>query len=176
SLALGGLGVASAESRRYHRARRWLSEVVQWCLTHDLDAGRDYYRACLARCDLEQGHWSRAQAVAGPLAGATYPLTRVVALTVLGQVAARRGAADAGDLLAEAWQLAAGSGNLSRRWRVAAARAEHSWLTGRPERIPEQVVEVYQEAVRAGHPWAAGELAYWRWRAGARDAPPDGVA
>ena len=35
---------------------------------------------------------------------------------------------------------------------------------------------VYAVALEKRHDWLAGELAYWRWRAGARDAPPDWIA
>lgn len=176
SLTMGSLAVGSLESRCYQAADRWLSEVTDWCQSRDLDAGRDFYRAFLARSHLEQGRWRQARQLAEPLTAADYPLTRVAALVVMGQLRARSGDSRAMEPLAEAGRLAAGSGNLSRRWRVAAGRAEQSWLAGHPERIPAQVDEVYQDALRAGHPWAIGELAYWRWRAGALAEPPASAA
>jgi DNA-binding CsgD family transcriptional regulator len=107
------------------------------------------------------------------------PPSRIVALTVLGRLRARRGDPDADSALAEAWELAVDTGELQRLWPVAAARAEHAWLTGRPDAVPGLVAEPFQLARRIGHPWAVGELAFWLWRAGALDltaGPPDGVA
>ncbi len=35
---------------------------------------------------------------------------------------------------------------------------------------------VYDLAIEKHHPWLAGELAYWRWRAGDKFSPPDWLA
>lgn len=176
SLTMGSLGVAAGEYRRYRSADHWLSRVVDWCVANDLDAARDYYRACLARCHFEQGRWSPARATTEPLTTAGYPLTRVLALAVVGRLRARCGDPDATTPLTEAWELATQTGSLQRLWRSAAGRAEAAWLTGHPERIPALVDDVFQEAVRAGHPWAIGELGFWLWRAGALAGPPPGAA
>jgi DNA-binding CsgD family transcriptional regulator len=55
---------------------------------------------------------------------------------------------------------------------VGAARAEHAWLHGEENRVAEEAAGGFELAVRAGHPWFAGELAFWLWRAGALPEVP----
>ena len=59
------------------------------------------------------------------------------------------------------------SGELQWIGPVAAARAEHAWLHGELDRAAAEAVDRLRAAVQAGHPWFAGELACWLWRAGA---------
>ncbi|MEU8244915.1 response regulator transcription factor [Nonomuraea sp. NPDC048916] len=99
--------------------------------------------------------------------------TRIVALTVLGRLRARRGDPDAQTPLDQAWTLAERTGDLQRLWPTAAAKAELAWLRGSPEQIEEVVGDTYRLAVRLGHAWAAGELGYWRWVADASTWPAE---
>ena len=46
----------------------------------------------------------------------------------------------------------------------------------RAGRIPALVGDTLDLALRLHHRWAVGELAFWMWRAGALDAPPEGAA
>jgi DNA-binding CsgD family transcriptional regulator/tetratricopeptide (TPR) repeat protein len=181
------LGSAAGEVRRYRVADRWLPAVMTWSAERDLDYYETYGRAWLARSDFEQGHWSRAAAAACEVAARQavgHVPSTIVALTVLGRLRARRGdwagrgTAVAGRRteLTEAWRLAVRAGDLQRRWPVAAGRAEAAWLAGRVERIPALVDETYRQAVSLGHSWAIGELAFWRWRAGALATAPAGAA
>jgi DNA-binding CsgD family transcriptional regulator len=55
---------------------------------------------------------------------------------------------------------------------VRAARAEAAWLAGDRERARGEAEAAWELAVGHRHPWFTGELAYWRWRAGERVAPP----
>lgn len=52
---------------------------------------------------------------------------------------------------------------------VAAARAEAAWLEGRLDAVLEATESVFGAARQSRSPWLVGELACWRWRAGARD-------
>ena len=173
------LGSGAGEIRRYADADHWLRETVAFCAERDLDLNGRYALAWLARCHFEQGRWSEAGTAAARVAAvrsAGAP-SRRVALTVLGRLRARRGDPDADRALEEAWELAVDTGELQRLWPVAAGRAEHAWLTGRRAALPALVAEPFRLACRIGHPWAAGELGFWLWRAGALpDGPPAGLA
>jgi len=57
-----------------------------------------------------------------------------------------------------------------------AARAELAWLAGDHNRAIEEARAVYDIAVSKKHPWVAGELAFWRWRAGDSFTPPAWIA
>jgi DNA-binding CsgD family transcriptional regulator len=59
---------------------------------------------------------------------------------------------------------------------VAAASAEIAWLNGRPTDVLQVTDEAFALAVRVDAGWAAGELAYWRWRAGIVEQIPAGAA
>jgi DNA-binding CsgD family transcriptional regulator len=176
------LGSAAGEVRRYPVADRWLPEGIRFSAEHDLDYYHWYGQAWLSRSHFEQGRWAPAADAAGQVADRPevgHVPSTIVALTVLGRLAARRGepaTGDGADRLAQAWRLAVPAGDLQRRWPVAAGRAEQAWLAGRPDQIPDLVDSTFDQAVRLGHPWAIGELGFWRWRAGAITAAPPGAA
>jgi DNA-binding CsgD family transcriptional regulator len=58
------------------------------------------------------------------------------------------------------------SGYSQREGMIRAALAEAAWLSGNREKALEEARAVYELAVKQQHPWVAGELAFWRWRAG----------
>ncbi len=178
AIAMTNLGSGAGEIRRYALADRWLRDAVAWSAERDLDSNRRYASAWLARCHFEQGRWSEAGTTVARLAaeGVAMSPTRIVALTVLGRLRTRRGDPDARAPLEEAWELATQTGDLQRTWPVAAGRAEHAWLDGRPAAVPGLVAEPFELARRLGHEWAIGELGSWLWRVGGRPGPPAGAA
>ncbi len=166
--ALVSLGSGAGEVRRYAVANHWLRKMVAWCGEHDLDADHAYALAWLSRVHFEQGRWSEAGALAGEIAvSATHAPTRIVVLTVLGRLRARRGDPDARGPLEEAWRLAEQTGDLHRTWPVAAGRAEVAWLAGRPQSVANIVEDTFKAASRLRNRWAIGELGFWLWRVGA---------
>jgi DNA-binding CsgD family transcriptional regulator len=103
-------------------------------------------------------------------------LLRTLGLVVLGLVRTRRGDPEAWPLLDEARELADENDELQRLAIVAAARAEAAWLDGEPERVADETKAAFDVALRWASPWASGELASWRRRAGIREAVPDAAA
>jgi len=154
AIAMSNLGSGAGEIRRYPLADRWLGEAVAWCAERDLDANLRYVHAWLARYHFEQGRWSEAGTAAASLAGELVTMTpsRIVALTVLGRLRARRGDPDALAPLEEAWELAARTGDLQRTWPVAAGRAELAWLSGQAAAVPELVAGPFELASPAAGP------------------------
>jgi DNA-binding CsgD family transcriptional regulator len=84
-------------------------------------------------------------------------------------VRARRGDAGADAPLDEAHELVHNCGELMRIVPVAAARAESAWLRGDDDAVASLTDDALALARRRNSPWAIGELAYWRWQAGARE-------
>jgi DNA-binding CsgD family transcriptional regulator len=78
--------------------------------------------------------------------------------------------------LGEAFALAESTAELQRIGPVAAARAEAAWLEGRPEAVAEETEATLQLALWRRSAWVAGELAYWRWRAGVEEEIPPNAA
>ncbi|MFN8223318.1 MAG: LuxR C-terminal-related transcriptional regulator [Gaiellales bacterium] len=96
--------------------------------------------------------------------------TRALALVRLGD-----GAAD--DALAEAVEIAAGTGEIQRIAPVAAALLEQHWLTGTELGDDGLVAQAFAKATRVGDVWHLGELAIWRRRVGhVVELPPGEVA
>lgn len=162
------LGAGMGEIRDYDVATTHVAAGIEFCGDRQLDYFGHYLRAWRARLNLERGHWVEAEEEA--LAVLDMPhvaaVTCIVALTVLGRLAVRRGQPDLASGLDDAWALAAETGDLQRTWPVVAGMAERAWWLGRPEEIDQLTGATFAQAVEFEHPWAIGELGYWRWRAG----------
>ena len=165
SIALSGLAV---ESRRHAAACRYLEEGIALCSERGFELFRLYLLPQRARLELDQGQWSEAAESAAMVLRIprTSTTPRILALTVLALVRARRGDPEVWPLLDEAWALAEPTNELPRLGPVAAARAEAAWLDGRPEVIAVETEAAFELALLRQVPWLAGELACWRRRAG----------
>jgi DNA-binding CsgD family transcriptional regulator/tetratricopeptide (TPR) repeat protein len=164
--------------RRLDLASRYLEVGLEYCSERGLDLWRLFLLACRARLDLDQGRWSDAGDYAAFVLRdpRTWPVPRILALTVLGLVRARRGDPDVWAPLDEALELAEPTGELQRIAPVAAARAESFWLEGRHEAVGEATAAGLELALRRRSSWVIGELACWRWRAGVGEEIAAGTA
>ena len=158
-----------AVDRRLHaRASRYIGEGLEYCSERGFELFRLYLLAFRARFGLNEGRWTDAADSAAAVLriprSSTTP--RIVALTVLGLVRARRGDPGQWDLLDEAWELAEPTGELHRLGPVAAARAEAAWIAGEHEAIGALTEGAYTLALERKAAWLIGELADWRRRAG----------
>ena len=147
--------------RRYAEADRNGRFALAFCSDHGLELYRHYVLSWLATGALEQGRWDEAvdwadQIIRTPRAS-TSP--RILALTTLGLVRARRGDPDPWSPLDEAYALGIVSGELGRMVRPAAALAEAAWLEGREA----EIAELTQEAYELAH-GAERRLGRWRTR------------
>ncbi|GAB3855719.1 helix-turn-helix transcriptional regulator [Dactylosporangium cerinum] len=176
--ALCNLGTISAEMRDYRHARADLDRALVFVRAHELAGYVQHILGHRARVRLEQGDWTGAErdareALAERVAGGA---RFVDALVPLGLLQARRGDPAATATLREAAERGYATVELQWTAQVAAARAEHAWLRGADGEIAGEAAGQYELAVRAGHPWFAGELAFWLWQAGALPSVPDVVA
>ena len=174
--ALVNLASTDVEYRQYRHARRDLDRAVAYTVEHDLAGNAQYMQGMRARLRLDQGDWAGAEQDARAALAELEPRRQgpraVDALVVLGLLQARRGDPDADGTLEEAAARALPTGELQWVGQVAAARAEHAWLHGALERTATEAATGFELAVEAAHPWFAGELACWLWRAGALPAVP----
>ena len=100
----------------------------------------------------------------------------IPALCALGRLQARRGQASAAGLLREAAVPAWAMGEVQGIALVAAAQAEHAWLGHGMNPGTAELTTAFELARRVGHPWYAGELAWWLRRAGAEPPVSDWYA
>ncbi len=173
--AYTNLGSGHLHLRRYPLAERYLAEGIAYSRDRDLDAWALYMSAHAALSALDQGRWDEAAELAASVAGrpGVAATSRIVALSVLGQLRARRGDPEVWPPLDDALALARQTGELQRLARVAAARAEADWLAGADERLADDTEETLALAVELEDAWSVGELAVWRRRAGLDEpAPP----
>lgn len=164
-------------AREYSRADSYVEAGSEYCSEHDLDGWRPFLIAMRAESALGLGDWDDAADTATlVLAGHGVGPASVAALVTLGRLRARRGDPGQWQPLDEALALAEPSRELFRLAVVAAARAEAAWLEGRTEGIVPATEVAWELARRRGEGWLIGELAYWRWRAGAEESVPSGAA
>jgi len=169
---------AGTQLRTYDLADRYLEQGIAYVDERGLDLWRFYLLAFRAKIELDRSHWSDAADSAALVMQkrciSTMP--RIIAMTVLGLVRARRGERGARPPLDDALALAEPTDELSRLAPVAAARGEVAWLAGDREGVREATEGAFRLAVRQGAAWPIGELACWRWRAGLDPEVPAGAA
>jgi DNA-binding CsgD family transcriptional regulator len=176
--AYGNLGSHSVQLFHLDEAERCLSEGLAYTTERDLDRTRLFIVGWLAALYVLRGRWPEAAAAAADAlhSPATSSNARWAALLALGLLQARQGDRAASALLDEALELGLTWGQFPLIARGRAARAEAAWLAGDPARALAEARAAYPLAVQKRHPWLAGELAFWCWRAGAGSPPPDWVA
>jgi DNA-binding CsgD family transcriptional regulator/tetratricopeptide (TPR) repeat protein len=176
--ALANLAWTGLSMLKLDEADRRLTTGMAYAIEHDLDNYRWYLLATRAALRVRQGAWDAAEAdvrhlLRQPMAS---PLPRIVALTALGQVGARRGSPEAAAALDEALALAERTGQLMRLGPVRAARAEAALLEGDKLRARSEVQAVQELVFTRGSRWQRGEISWRLWQTGERDIPTDGLA
>ena len=161
----------AARTKSHDAAARHLDDALAYCTEHGLDIWRSYLTVSRARAQLDHGDWDSAIETAGAIIRdpRTSPVTRVIALAVLGLVRARRGDPECWPPLEEAWGRAEGTGELQRIELVALARAEAAWLEGNDTLVASATEAPLKLAKLRGASWIVGALETWRWRAGLRE-------
>ncbi|WP_446217341.1 ATP-binding protein [Micromonospora sp. IBHARD004] len=176
--ALVNLATMSVERYDLDAAGARLDRALEFTTGRDLDGYARHLLGYRARLRLLRGDWTGALADAeSAVAGSGQPGGSLVpALLVRGLLRSRYGHPAAADELTRVAGWAYGTGELQFVGPAAAALAEHHWLDGEPERAAAEARRGYELAVAAGQPWSAGELAYWRWRAGELASAPEVAA
>jgi DNA-binding CsgD family transcriptional regulator len=173
--AYGDLSAISVALLRLERAEQYLSDGLTYTADRDLDRTRRYMLAWFAAAQLLRGRWLEAASSADEvLQHQASSSARVTALLTMGRLAARRGeSGTAASLLDQALSLAGAPDELRQVGPVRAARAEAAALAGDSAASRSEADAAYALALQRHHPWVGAELAYWRWKAGVCDDPPD---
>lgn len=176
--ALANLAFTTLLAMRLDEAGRRLSAAIDFAIEHDLDSRRRYLLATRAALHARQGEWDMAEEEIRTLLRQPMlsSVTRMMALTTLGQLYARRGHSESTETLNEALVLADRTGKLLRLAPVRAARAEAALLQGDTRRAREEADAVKDLIFSRGNAWDRGEFAWLLWQAGDRDIPTDGLA
>jgi DNA-binding CsgD family transcriptional regulator/tetratricopeptide (TPR) repeat protein len=164
--------------RRFDIAQIHLAAGLEYCTERGLDTFRLYLLGCRARMELDLGQWDQAADSAALVLRdpRSAQLARTWGLVTLGLVRARRGDPEALAPLQEAHAMVEPTFELDRIAQVAAARAEAAWLSGDRATVKQRTEAALALALDRLDPWAVGELAYWRSRAGLHDELPPELA
>jgi DNA-binding CsgD family transcriptional regulator len=165
--------------RRHRLSETWFERGHAYCVEHEHEAFRQFLLAMRARSLLNQGRWDEAEATARAVLDRAHSpdFRRLLALTTLGLLRARRGGPGAMDYLAESEQYLAPLGpELGWSTGMLPARAEVAWLAGDTAMAQAEAASALESLPRPGEPWGMGELAYWLWRGGGSRAVPKGAA
>jgi DNA-binding CsgD family transcriptional regulator/tetratricopeptide (TPR) repeat protein len=166
------------ELYQFADAERYLAEGVAYTTEHDDDYHLQGMLTARAMVRLYQGHWTEAnETILNVLQGGNMDtMINTYTLNTLGRLLVRRGDSGARNVLEDALDLSIQADAIVRLGHTRAARAELGWLAGDHDRAIEEARAVYDIAVSKEHPWVAGELAFWRWRAGDNFSPPGWIA
>ncbi len=104
------------------------------------------------------------------------PGNRLLPVTVLGTIRARRHDPGAETLLEGVLSMAITMGEKEKIVYAASARAEYFWLQNRLDELAEELRSVYKKILKSNNLWAIGEIAYWLWKAGQLDGIPERIA
>ena len=172
---LEALVLALLPHHGHTRSRGYVEEGLMLSRESGHDLAHLYYLAHQARIALDLGRWDEATEVAEVVLGERFVSTfpRTLALVALSLVRARRGDPDVWLLLDRARDLSEPTRELPRIAPVAAARGEAAWLAGRPDTVARETDAAYELASSGAAPWALGELAVVRRRAGIEDSLPE---
>lgn len=173
--ALYVLAGAAADHRDIRRAADLVRRARETAARHEIRDREIAALAVHAEILVWQGRWDEAEDAAVEALG-SHVHAEILALRVLGTVAARRGRAGASEVLARMWSAAAAFGELQHLDPAASALAEHQWLTAGSD--PELVValhDVVARGIRSASPWPSGALTFWMWELGLLTTVPEGT-
>jgi predicted ATPase/DNA-binding NarL/FixJ family response regulator len=176
--ALTNLAWEPVKRWRLDEAEHRLATAIAYAIEHDLDNYRWYLLATRALIRARRGAWEDVETELRPILRqpGLSSLVGIVALTTLGQIAARRGSSASAALLDDALDLADRTGQLLRMGPVRAARAETALLANDPERARTEIGAVSDLVFARGDPWQRGEFAWLLWQTGAHDVPTTDIA
>lgn len=178
ALTFGNVGAVAGELYEFDLAERYLSEGMTYCGEHEVINHGNHLIAWYALARGYQGDWPQALETSRRVleSSGTAMTPRIMAHVAIGRFGARAGHADAWTELEVALALAEGTDALHWLAPVRAARAEAAWLAGDLDTAREEAAAVYDLALSHRHRWFAGELAFWRVRAGEQIETPAWIA
>jgi DNA-binding CsgD family transcriptional regulator len=174
------LGLASGWFERFelNRAEPYLVDSLTFADEHQLEGFLTPTLGWYALLLLHTGRWSEVEATAYSVLNREQVsvVGKILALTALGRLYARKGDPRASAILDDALSLAAPTQMVMYLPRVYAARAEAAWLAGDNERAAIEAGSGIDLALSKQHPWYAGELLMWLSLTGESVDVPEWIA
>jgi DNA-binding CsgD family transcriptional regulator/tetratricopeptide (TPR) repeat protein len=174
------VGLASGWMERFDldRAEPYVVESIKFADDHQLGGFLTPTLGWYSLLLMYRGRWSDAEAPAHSVLNREHVsiISRILALTALGRLYARKGDPRAEKCLEDALALASPTRMVMYLSPVHAARAEAAWLAGDLERARNEARSGLDLAISKRHPWFAGELLSWLVLAGETVDVPEWIA
>ena len=174
------IALASAWVERYEldRAEPYLTESIAYADEHQLGGFLTPTLGWYALLKMYKGRWTEVEEPAYSVLNREHVsvVGRILALTALGRLYARRGDPQAATILDEALELAGPTQMVMYLPPVYAARAEAAWLAGDLDEARSEAQSGMELATSKQHPWFTGELLTWLNLAGESVDVPNWIA
>jgi DNA-binding CsgD family transcriptional regulator/tetratricopeptide (TPR) repeat protein len=175
SRALFNHAWAAVEFRDLPIASDYIQRSIASAARHELPALEAYAEAMYARILELEGEWTRAEDLANHVLN-SWPLSQMVAMPILGVIAARKGRDSARPTLKTAWEMALAAGENQRLAPAAAALAESVWIGGSTDVPVAEFHRVMASELERGFRYSAGSIAFWLWELDELTDIPHGIA
>ena len=154
-------------NRDYAKADPYFHDGVAYCEDHDLGTYHNCLRGIRTSTLERLGRWDESVQIAkAVLATVASPVNRMIPMTSLAMVAARRGEPDVWPHLDAAMTAADGSAGYMYIGAVRLARAEARWLESDLTAARQEAELADDACANATDPWLNGEIAVWLRRTG----------
>jgi len=171
SRALGNHADVALEFRDLPTASSYVMAAVASNVCHEYPSnGR--LEAMHARVLELKGEWSEAEDLARDLLDYGH-MAQIVAVPVWGVIEAREGRTIAQTTLTQGWEMAVVHGEYQYLAPVAAAVAEHAWISGNTDIPVSDIREVMETGLGIGFEWSAGSIAAVETRRTSRNTRRD---
>ena len=154
-------------NRDYAKADPYFHDGVAYCEDHDLGTYHNCLRGVRTSTLERLGRWDESAAIAETvIASVASPVNRMIPMTSLAMVAARRDAGSVWPHLDAAMTAADGSGGPMYIGAVRLARAEARWLESDATEARYEAELADDACANVADPWLNGEVAVWLRRTG----------
>lgn len=162
------LGTANMYMRNLSKAEKFFSAAVDYANEKDIKLASLCVAGEVAQIKLHLGNWDEAIEVSYEVYANTKApvMDKLLPVTVIGLIRARRNDPGAFQLLDEANELVYDTGELMKLVKVKAARAEAFWFKNELADNIEELITAYDLVKASNNPWAIGEIAFWLWKGG----------
>ena len=154
-------------NRDYAKADPYFHDGVAYCEDHDLGTYYNCLRGVRTSTLERLGRWDETAGIAeAAIASVASPVNRMIPMTSLALVAARRDKGDVWPHLDAAMTAADGSTGQMYIGAVRLARAEARWLESDLTRARQEAELADDACANVTDPWLNGEIAVWLRRTG----------
>ena len=154
-------------NRDYAKADPYFHDGVAYCEDHDLGTYYNCLRGVRTSTLERLGRWDESAGIAeAAIASVASPVNRMIPMTSLALVAARRDKGDVWPHLDAAMTAADGSTGQMYIGAVRLARAEARWLESDLTRARQEAELADDACANVTDPWLNGEIAVWLRRTG----------